>query len=132
MTSTVQRAAFICGWVLIAFGIIGFVVSPGGLSPDPNVAADIFGIWPVNLALSVLHLTWGVFGLASSQWHRSARNFARVTAVVYVVLAIWGIITPAFLGLFPVGGNNIWLDAIIGIALGYFGFTAQEHAVARA
>jgi hypothetical protein len=130
MTSTVQRASFICGWVLIALGLIGFLISPGGLSPDPDVAASIFGIWPVNIVLSVLHLTWGVFGLASSQWHRSARNFARITAVVYVIIAIWGIITPTFFALFPVGGNNIWLDAIIGIAMAYFGFTAHEHAVA--
>jgi hypothetical protein len=132
MTSTVQRASFICGWVLIALGLVGFLISPGGLSPDPSADASIFGIWPVNIVLSVLHLTWGVFGLASSQWHHSARNFARITAVVYVIIAIWGIITPAFLGLFPVGGNNIWLDAIIGIAMGYFGFTAREHAVAEA
>jgi hypothetical protein len=130
MTSTVQRAAFVCGWVLIALGLVGFLISPGGMSPDPNVAADVFWIWPVNIVLSVLHLTWGVFGLASSQWHRSARNFSRITAAVFVILAIWGIVTPAFVGLFPVGGNNIWLDAIIGIAMGYVGFTAREHAVA--
>jgi hypothetical protein len=130
MTSNVQRASFICGWVLIALGIIGFAISPGGMSPDPDAAASIFGLWPVNIVLSVLHLTWGVFGLASSQWHRSARNFARITGVVYIILAIWGIVAPTFAGLFPVGGNNIWLDAIIGLAMGYFGFTAREHAVA--
>jgi hypothetical protein len=130
MTSTVQRASFICGLVLIALGLVGFLISPGGLSPDPSTAASIFGIWPVNIVLSVLHLTWGVFGLASSQWHRSARNFARITAVVYLIVAIWGVITPTFLGLFPAGGNNIWLDAIIAVAMGYFGFTAREHAVA--
>jgi hypothetical protein len=130
MTSTVQRASFICGWVLIALGLIGFLISPGGMSPDPAADASVFGIWPVNIVLSVLHLTWGVFGLASSQWHPSARNFARITGVVYVILAIWGIFAPSFAGLFPVGGNNIWLDAIIGIVLAYFGFTAREHAVA--
>lgn len=130
MTSSVQRASFICGWVLIALGIIGFLISPGGMSPEPGADAHILGIWPANIVLSVLHLTWGVFGLASSQWHHSARNFARITGVVYVILAIWGIFVPTFVGLFPAGGNNIWLDAIIGIVLGYFGFTAHEHAVA--
>ena len=130
MTSTVQRASFVGGWVLIALGLIGFVTSPGGMSPDPDTAARIFGLWPVNIILSVLHLTWGVFGLASSQWHFSSRNFARISGVVYVILAIWGIFAPTFAGLFPTGGNNIWLDAIIGIALGYYGFAAREHAVA--
>jgi len=130
MTSTIQRVAFICGWFLIALGLLGFVISPGGMSADPDTAAHLFGLWPVNIVISVLHLTWGVFGLASSQWHRSARNFARITGVVYLILAIWGIIAPTFAGLFPVGGNNIWLDAIIGLALGYFGLTAREHAVA--
>jgi hypothetical protein len=99
------------------------------MSPDPRAAAHVFDIWPVNLVLSVLHLTWGVFGLASSQYHVSSRNFARITGVVYVLLAIWGIIAPTFIGLFPAGGNNIWLDAVIGIAMGYFGFTAREPAV---
>ena len=130
MTSTVQRASFVGGWVLIALGLIGFVTSPGGMSPDPDTAAPIFGLWPVNIILSVLHLTWGVFGLASSQWHFSSRNFARISGVVYVILAIWGIFAPTFAGLFPTGGNNIWLDAIIGIVLGYYGFAAREHAVA--
>ena len=130
MTSTVQRASFVGGWVLIALGLIGFVTSPGGMSPDPDTAARIFGLWPVNIILSVLHLTWGVFGLASSQWHFSSRNFARISGVVYVILAIWGIFAPTFAGLFPTGGNNIWLDAIIGIVLGYYGFAAREHAVA--
>ncbi len=130
MTSTVQRASFVCGWVLIALGLAGFLISPGGLSPDPEAAARVFGLWPVNIVLSVLHLTWGVFGLASSQWHFSSRNFARITAVVYVIIAVWGIIAPTFMGLFPAGGNNIWLDAVIGIAMGYFGFTSREHAVA--
>ena len=130
MTSNVQRAAFICGWVLIALGLIGFLISPGGMSPNPDLDANVFGMWPVNIVLSVLHLTWGVFGLASSQWRPSARNFARITGVVYIILAIWGVIAPSFAGLFPVGGNNIWLDAIIGIVMGYFGFTAREHAMA--
>ncbi|HEY9450394.1 MAG TPA: DUF4383 domain-containing protein [Gemmatimonadaceae bacterium] len=130
MQSHVQRASFICGWVLIALGILGFITSPEGMSPNPDTAAQLFRIFPVNIVLSVLHLTWGVFGLAASQWHYSSRNFARITGVVYVILAIWGIVAPTFAGLFPTGGNNIWLDAIIGIALGYFGFTAHEHAVA--
>ena len=57
-------------------------------------------------------------------------SFARITGVVYVILAVWGIIFPSFAGLFPVGGNNIWLDAVVGLAMAYFGFTAGEHAVA--
>ena len=132
MTSTVQRAAFICGWALIALGIIGFITSPAAMAADPEVAARIFGIWPVNIVINVLHLTWGVFGLASSQWHRSSRNYARITAIVYVVLAIWGIVVPTFVGLFPAGGNDIWLNALIGVVMGYFGFTAREYAVAGA
>jgi hypothetical protein len=84
----------------------------------------------VNIILSVLHLTWGVWGLAASQWHYSSREFARISGVAYVILAIWGIVSPSFAGLFPTGSNNIWLHAIIGIALGYVGFTAREHAAA--
>ena len=126
MTSNVQRASFIAGWILIALGILGFVSSPSGMADSSDSAPRIFGVFPVNIILSVLHLTWGVWGLAASQWHYSSREFARISAVVYAILAVWGIFSTSFAGLFPTGGNNIWLHAIIGVGLGYYGFTARE------
>lgn len=130
MTSSVQRASFIFGWVLVALGLIGFVTSPAGMAASSDSAARVLGIFPVNIALSVLHLTWGVWALAASQWHYSSRRFARITGVIYVILAIWGVFSTSFAGFFPTGGSNIWLDAIIGLVLAYYGFTAREEAMA--
>ena len=127
MTSIVQRVSFIFGLILVALGILGFITSPSGMSASSDTAARVFRVFPVNLILSVLHLTWGVWGIAASQWHYSSREFARISGVVYIILAIWGIFSASFAGLFPTGGNNIWLDAIIGIVLGYYGFTAREQ-----
>ena len=129
MTSSVQRASFVIGWVLIALGILGFITSPGGMAASSENAARVFRVFPVNIVLNVFHLTWGVWGLASSQWHYSSRQYARVSGVIYLFLAIWGIVSPSFAGLFPTGGNNIWLDALIGIVLGYYGFAAHEASV---
>lgn len=123
MTPTVQRVAFVVGWILIALGILGFVTGPDALAADSARAARIFGIFPVNIASNVLHLTWGVWGIAASQWHDSSRQYARISGVVYVALAILGLFSTSFLGLFPIGSNDIWLDALIGIALGWAGFT---------
>ncbi|HEY9450203.1 MAG TPA: DUF4383 domain-containing protein [Gemmatimonadaceae bacterium] len=130
MTTSVQRAAMIFGWILIALGILGFVTSPDGMSPDPDTAARVFGIFPINIIRSVLHLTLGIWGLASSQWDYSSRQFARVGGVIFVALAIYGIFSPSFAGLFPIGGNDVWLDGIIGALLAYFGFTAPARATA--
>jgi hypothetical protein len=130
MTSTVQRASFVIGWILLALGIIGFLTSPSNTSANSATAAHLFGIFPVNIIHNVLHLTWGVWGIAASQWHYAARRYARISGVVYVLLAIYGLFSTSFLGFFPIGSNDVWLDAIIGIALGYFGFTAAEEVAA--
>lgn len=123
--TTIQRAAFVLGWVLVALGIIGFVTSPSNMSRNSAEAAHIFGLFPVNIIHNVLHLTWGVWGIAASQWPSTARRFARISGVVYVLLAIYGIFSTSFLGLFPIGSNDVWLDATLGIVLGYFGYTAR-------
>lgn len=130
MSSAVQRAAMVFGWILIAFGIIGFLSAPDAVTANSARAAHLFGVFPINLVRSVLHLSWGVWGLAASQWRYSARQFARVSGVVFIALTVYGIFSTSFAGLFPIGGNDIWLDAIIGVVLGYFGITSREEALA--
>jgi hypothetical protein len=130
MSSAVQRVSMIFGWILIAFGILGFLSAPDALTANSARAAHLFGVFPINLVRSVLHLSWGVWGLAASQWRYSARRFARISGVVFIALTIYGIFSTSFAGFFPIGGNDIWLDAIIGVVLGYFGYTSREEALA--
>ncbi|HEX6533936.1 MAG TPA: DUF4383 domain-containing protein [Gemmatimonadaceae bacterium] len=129
MTSTVQRVAFVLGWILIALGIVGFLTAPAATTTDSAHAARLFGLFPVNIAHNVLHLTWGVWGIAASQYHASSREFARISGVVYLVLAALGLVWTSFAGLFPIGSNDIWLDALIGIVLAWAGFTDHARAV---
>jgi hypothetical protein len=131
MMSAVQRAAMIFGWILIAFGLIGFLTAPDALTANSSRAAHLFGLFPINLIRSVLHLAWGIWGLAASQWRYSSRQFAQISGVVFIALAIYGIFSTSFLGLFPIGGNDVWLDAIIGVILGYFAITSRAEVVAE-
>lgn len=130
MTPTVQRVAFVLGWILVALGIAGFLTAPAATTTDSAHAARLFGLFPVNIAHNVLHLTWGVWGIAASQWRSSSREFARISGVAYVLLAVLGFVWTSFAGLFPIGSNDIWLDALIGIVLGWAGFTDHAREVA--
>ena len=49
--------------------------------------------------------------------------------VAYLLLALLGWLRPDGFGLVPLGGNDIWLHAVLGIALAAVGFTAREPAV---
>lgn len=130
MTPTVQRVSFVIGWVLLALGIAGFITSPGAMAVDATHAARIFGIFPTNIVENVLHVTWGVWGLAASQWQYSSRRFARISGVCYIAVAIVGLFSMSIGQFLPVGSNDIWLDAVIGVVLAWAGFSDHGEMVA--
>jgi hypothetical protein len=50
--------------------------------------------------------------------------------VIYLVLVVLAFVDPTTFGLVPIGGNDIWLHALLAAGLGYFGFM-QRDAGAR-
>lgn len=55
-----------------------------------------------------------------------ARNFTRIAGVVYLVLAVVGLMSPNGFGFVPLGGNDIWLHAVLGVAMLAAGFMAKD------
>lgn len=80
----------------------------------------------MNLIHNLIHLSFGVWGLAASRTWGAAKAYCRAGGVIYLVLAVMGFITPDTFGLVPIGGNDIWLHVLLGAPLAYFGFTARE------
>ena len=124
----VKRVALVFGIVFLLIGILG-LLDPGGrqmiADPAPHM---LLGLFPVNLLHNVVHLLFGVWGLASSRSFAGAKSYAQIAGVIYIVLALLGFIAPTTFGLIPIGGNDIWLHAVFGIALAFFGFTARDTA----
>jgi hypothetical protein len=124
----VKRVALVFGIVFLLVGLLGLLQAGGrqmGADPAPHM---LLGLFPVNLLHNIVHLLFGVWGIAASRSFAGAKSYAQIGGVIYIVLAVLGFVTPTTFGLIPIGGNDIWLHAVLGIALAYFGFTAKEEA----
>jgi hypothetical protein len=126
----VTRVAMVFGIVFLLVGILG-LVSTGGMEmgADPAPGA-ILGMFPVNLLHNIVHCLFGVWGLVASRSFKAAKTYAQVGGVIYIVLAIVGFVSPTTFGLIPIGGNDIWLHAVLGLVLAGVGFTAKEGTTA--
>ena len=125
----VQRVAQLFGVVLVLVGILGFVASGMNMDANMDTAPKLLGLFPVNVLHNVVHLLFGVWGLLAARTVAGAVTFAKVGGAVYLILAICGYFIPTTFGLIPIGGNDIWLHALIGIVLLVVGMQAGRKTV---
>ena len=119
--TTVQRVAQIFGIVFILVGILGFVNGSATME-----AGLMLGLFPVNALHNLVHILFGVWGLVAARTFASAKTYGQVGGAIYLLLALLGFVTPNLGGLVPLGGNDIWLHALLGIVLLAVGVTARE------
>src|SRR5687767_1855874 len=125
--TTVQRIAQIFGIVFILVAIYGFTqTGMANMESDPARAPQLLGLFPVNVLHNVVHLVFGIWGLVASRTFGGARSYARIAGVLYLLLAVAGYISPNGFGFVPLGGNDVWLHALLGVVLAAVGFTARE------
>jgi hypothetical protein len=127
--TTVQRAAQIFGIVFLLVAIIGFVTSGSSMEADPAMAAKIFGLFAVNAVHNGVHLAFGIWGLLAARSVQGARNYTIIAGALYAVLAVLGLVAPDGFGLVPLGGNDIWLHALLAAGLLASGLIAQRETV---
>jgi uncharacterized protein DUF4383 len=130
MTTTLQKLAGVFGVIFILVAVLGFI-SPGGLvmTMDPTTGM-VLGIFPVNLLHNIVHLAFGVWGLIGSRTWSGSKSFFTAGGVIYVVFTLVGFLSPTGFGLVPLGGNDIWLHAVLAIAMLGIGLTAKPAALA--
>lgn len=130
--------ALIFGIVFVAVGVAGFVpglVQPAndvhGLSIDTD-HGQLLGLFPVNTLHNIVHLLFGLWGLAASRSLGGAVTYFRGVAIIYAVLTIAGFIPglDTMFGLVPLYGNDIWLHALLALAAAYFGWVNRSPASA--
>jgi hypothetical protein len=123
----IQRVAQLFGVIFILVGLLGLFAA-GGMSMGVAPPAMLLGMFPVNVLHNCVHILFGVWGLAAGRSFASAKQYATIGGVIYVVLAVLGLIAPTTFGLIPLGGNDIWLHAVLGVALLAAGATAKATA----
>lgn len=121
----VKKVAGIFGIVFLLIGLLGLFTPGGmGMESDPQRAPHLLGLFPVNLLHNVVHLLFGVWGLAAARSWSGARAYARIAGPLYLALAAVGYLVPNGFGLIPLGGHDIWLHIVIGAVLTAVGYSA--------
>jgi hypothetical protein len=128
-----RNFALIFGIVFIAVGAAGFVPSLV-YAPDGGDMADhgmLLGLFPVNTLHNVVHLLFGLWGLAASRSASGATSYARGIAIIYAVLAVAGLIpaTADGFGYVPLYGKDVWLHAALALVGAYFGWVNRSPTV---
>ncbi|HZW04987.1 MAG TPA: DUF4383 domain-containing protein [Anaerolineaceae bacterium] len=135
-----RRFALILGIFYTLVGLAGFI--PGLLTEPvaeaPDVAVNtlygfLLGLFPVNILHTIVHLLIGVWGIIASRSFDAARTYARVVGVLFLLLAVMGLIPGlnTTFGLIPLFSHDIWLHALTGLLGLYFGWVYRPEPAAR-
>jgi hypothetical protein len=52
--------------------------------------------------------------------------------MIYLALAVIGLVVPTTFGLIPIGGNDVFLHTVLGVLLVWVGFMAKAEVSAAA
>lgn len=133
---SIRTFARVFGIVFLLIGLSGFI--PGVTTPHthPDVTMDAglglaMGLFPVNLLHNLVHIAFGIWGLAASRSLGGSRGYFKGTSIIYAVFTVMGLIEAMRLwttfGLVPLYGNDVWLHALLAAIAGYFGFVHKER-----
>ncbi len=132
MNTMIQKLAAVFGVVFILVAIVGFL-TPGGMAmqpTDPAGAARILGLFPVNLLHNIVHLVFGIWGLAASRSWDGAKQYFVWVGAIYLILTIAGFLSATGFGLVPLGGADVGLHCVLAIVMLAIGLTAKPVASA--
>lgn len=133
---TTRNFALVFGIIFLLIGISGFVPGLNQHAAHPGVtvngsSGNVFGLFPVNVIHNIVHLLFGLWGLAASRSYDGARGYAKGVGIIYAVLTIMGLIPglDTMFGLTPLYGNDVWLHALLSAAGIYFGWFHRDRTV---
>lgn len=130
-TDLVRKAAMAVGVVFVLVGLLGFVpgittdIYPMDLYGEESDAM-LLGIFQVSVLHNLVHLLYGVAGIAMSRRTETARTYLLVGGAIYLVLWVYGLIVgpDASANFVPLNTADDWLHFVLGvgmIALGMLG-----------
>lgn len=122
--SDLQRAAGAVGAVFLLVGFLGFVP---GITTDYSTMefaghesdAKLLGLFEVSVLHNIIHLLFGVAGLAMARTWDGARTYLIGGGLVYLVLWIYGLVidNESAANFVPVNDADNWLHFVLGVAM---------------
>jgi hypothetical protein len=122
--TNVQKAALAVGAVFLLVGVLGFVPGITSQYDQLQVAghhsgAMLLGLFQVSVLHNIVHLLFGVAGLALARTATGSRSYLLVGGAIYLVLWIYGLVVDQeSAGNFvPLNGFDNWLHLLLGIGM---------------
>ena len=131
--STLQTVAMLFGAVFLIVGILGFIPgittdAPGEFAGDES-DAELLGIFRVSILHNIVHLLFGIAGLALARTWDGARTFLIGGGVVYLLLWVLGLVGGA--EWIPSNTADNWLHFGLGAAMIGAGYLLSREPAAR-
>lgn len=120
----VQIVALLYGVVFLLVGVAGFIPglteNVGDLQfAGPEGHAMLLGIFHVSILHNIVHLLYGVAGVALARTPGSARQFLLWGGVIYLLLALYGVFIDyeSAANFVPLSNANNWLHLVLGVTM---------------
>jgi arginine exporter protein ArgO len=125
-----QWFALLFGVGFLLVGVLGFIPGItshlyGGLDfAGHNSRAKLFHVFQVSWLHNIVHLAFGVVGIAFARTLDTARVFLILGGVVYLVLWLYGLIIDQHHGanFVPFNTADNWLHFVLGVSMIGLGF----------
>ncbi|MFI9155481.1 DUF4383 domain-containing protein [Streptomyces sp. NPDC053367] len=120
----VQQAAMVVGAVFLLVGVLGFI--PGVTTNYDTMEfaahhseAKLLGIFQVSVLHNLVHLAFGVAGLALARTAAQARLYLLAGGAVYLVLWLYGLIIDhdSAANFVPLNTADNWLHLVLGLGM---------------
>ncbi|WP_061294002.1 DUF4383 domain-containing protein [Herbidospora cretacea] len=122
--SPLRRATLTVGVVFLLVGVLGFI--PGITTNYDTMEfaghhsdALLLGVFQVSILHNIVHLLFGVAGIAAARTASASRGFLIGGGVVYLVLFVYGLLVDheADANLVPLNTADNWLHLALGLGM---------------
>jgi hypothetical protein len=134
--SPVRTAAMVVAVVFLLVGVLGFIPGITTHYGDMTFAghhsdARLLGVFQVSVLHNIVHLLFGVLGLAMARTAQQARLYLIGGGAVYLVLWIYGLVVGQDSGanFVPLNTADDWLHLFLGLGMIALGLLTSRRAV---
>ncbi|AVT28334.1 DUF4383 domain-containing protein [Plantactinospora sp. BC1] len=123
-TALVRRVAVAVSAVFLLVGVLGFI--PGVTTNYDSMTfaghesdAHLLGVFEVSVLHNIVHLLFGVVGLAMARTVERARLYLIGGGAVYLVLWLYGLVIghDSAANFVPLNGADNWLHFFLGVGM---------------
>ncbi|HEU5472657.1 MAG TPA: DUF4383 domain-containing protein [Actinophytocola sp.] len=122
--SPARQVATVVAAVFLLVGILGFIPGvttdyDGMTFAGPESTAMLLGIFHVSVLHNIVHLLFGIVGLALARTASGSTSFLIGGGVVYLLVWVYGLVVNLDSGanFVPVNTADNWLHLILGVAM---------------